>query len=707
MILKEAVVFNYRKFLNTSLSLTGDITLLAGANNSGKTSFIDLLESILQSNKTSYSVSDIPVTKSSDWIEKAYPIFCEIFDKKLDKEVTKKEITNKLFSLDPFNPEASILIQPTLVKIKVDYNESDDIRNFADYIMDFDSEKHSFYFIYSFHLTPTSFGNALDKNFDKLKSRYEKIENPESEIVKVGLLKDKIIATYADGIIEQCYYTDEQTYLLDLIGGYYYAGVEFSGLNKMEPSDFRALFNFKNIHAGRTLDDQNNGKTKSLSKNMIELAEKDDSWKKLIDQLPDKILQPIEQLEVARVVRETSVDGLSETVKTISKANGGNTGDMVLDIDITEESISSLINQITKAKYQLGDHFLNEASQGLGYSNMIFIILQLENYKRNIDPFLINFFVIEEPESHMHPQMQNVFAKYLRDYYQQKKIQGLITTHSSEMVRVTDMKNLRVARPLGHFEAKILDFSTFKEKLSGDTVLDNFYDWFYEMGFSEIVFADRAILYEGDTERMLIRKLSTLEEYEILNQQYIAFIQVGGAYAYNYKNIIEFLKIKTLILTDLDYKKSANTADLVKSSETTNSTINKFYNLATQKSSPKISELYDWEENKGNILLDGCAYIGFQCETDDYARTLEEAMLAKHYKIKAFEKKRKSTWEKLRTGDGLKYTIPQEPGNYSLRDIVAHTSNNKTDFMYSVILNKLTESMLPDYIKEGLKWLMQ
>ena len=123
------------------------------------------------------------------------------------------------------------------------------------------------------------------------------------------------------------------------------------------------------------------------------------------------------------------------------------------------------------------------------------------------------------------------------------------------MVRLTEMKNLRVSRPLNHLESKIYDFSIFKESLSGDITLDTFYDWFYEIGFSEIVFADRVILYEGDTERLLIRKLLTLDAYEELNQKYIAYVQVGGAYAHKYSKVIDFLKIKTLILTDLDYKK--------------------------------------------------------------------------------------------------------------------------------------------------------
>ncbi|MNP72585.1 hypothetical protein D3C76_1691710 [compost metagenome] len=69
--------------------------------------------------------------------------------------------------------------------------------------------------------------------------------------------------------------------------------------------------------------------------------------------------------------------------------------------------------------------------------------------------------------------------------------------------------------------------------------------------------------------------------------------------------------------------------------------------------------------------------------------------------------KNRDEWIRLREVDKLKYTIPQEDGEYTLRDIVKHTSNGKTDFMYSVILNNLTEKMLPDYIKEGLSWLVQ
>ncbi len=690
MILKEITIQNYRKFINTTFSLDDDITLLAGPNNSGKTSLIDLLCSILGNSKIPYSVANIPVTLAKAWCDQVYTIFSESFSAGDEKEKTISEIVKKIIPSEVEPLESGILIPPTSIKFRIDYSTGEDIRCFADYIMDFDPDKHSFYFIYTFNPTAVSFGHALEKDYDKLKSRYSKIENPGTETNKVELLKEKILCTYSSSIIESCQFTDSS----------------FENEQNLEPSDFRKLFNFKNIYAGRPLDDQNIGRTKNLSKSMIGLACLDEDWKSMIEDLPDKILQPIEDLEIKKIVRKTSVDGLSEAIDEVSKANGGNSGDMILDMDISEEAISALINEITNAKYQLEGYILSEASQGLGYSNMIFILLQLESYKRNINPFLVNIFIIEEPESHMHPQMQNVFAKYLRKYYQQKKIQGLITTHSSEMVRATDIKNLRVARPDGSFDSKVYDFSSFKESISADPILNSFYDWFYEIGFSDIVFADRVILYEGDTERMLIRKLATLGQYTSLNQLYIAFVQVGGAYALNYRKLIEFLKVKTLILTDLDYEKAANDEASIKSATTTNATLNSFYSITHPGAGPTVNDLYIWHEAKENILFDGYAYLAFQGKSDNFSRTLEEAMLTKKYGVKAYEKKPKEGWSKLRSDDGLIFTIPRDMHECCIRDIVIHTSNGKTDFMYSVILKNLVEAMLPNYIKEGLTWLM-
>ncbi|QFF99917.1 ATP-dependent endonuclease [Psychrobacillus glaciei] len=709
MLLKEITIQNYRKFQGEFFSMADEVTLLAGANNSGKTSMINLIGSILQNGKTPFCISDIPVQLSKKWVDKVCPIFIECFEENQDVLATIEMIVNKLFDTNLPTSSGDLLIPATSIRFRVDYNESDDIRNFADFIMDLNPDNKSVYFEHLFQPTKISFSQALEINLKKLKDRFIKINTSEDPTLKIEQFKEIILSTYEASILEKCFFSDS----------------DYTNKVEIELSTFRRLFNYKYINAGRSLDDQNNGNYRSLSKNMVELAKHNESFSTLLADLPDKILSPIQDAKIIDLVRDASIKGLSEAVKTIATANGGNTASMILDIDINEDTITTLLNQITNTKYKYEGYYLNEASQGLGYSNMIYILLQLESYKRKIDPLLVNIFVVEEPESHMHPQMQRIFGKYLNKYFFEKKIQGLISTHSGEMVRLTEMKNLRVSRPLNHLASKIYDFSSFKDSISGDATLDNFYNWFYEIGFSDIVFADRVILYEGDTERLLIRKLLTLDKYEELNQKYIAFVQVGGAYAHKYSEIIKFLNIKTLILTDLDYKKDADTVEAVIASLTTNATINSYYLESTGIDSPTVPNLYEWKETGGNELFGGLALVNYQGKTEDYARTLEEAMLAKHYGFNVLERKNRDEWIQLRENDKLKYTVPKpvkpkrdesapetlEPDDsnldqkYSIREIVKHTENGKTDFMYSVILNGLIEKMLPDYIEEGLNWL--
>lgn len=97
---------------------------------------------------------------------------------------------------------------------------------------------------------------------------------------------------------------------------------------------------------------------------------------------------------------------------------------------------------------------------------------------------------------------------------------------------------------------------------------------------------------------------------------------------------------------------------------------------------------------------------------DSTARTLEEAMLSKLLSINVFTKRKRSEWQKIRKKHKIAFLIPrnrkdEEDSEFTVRDIVEATSGNKTDFMYSIILNCKEKTMLPTYIEKGLKWLTE
>ena len=73
----------------------------------------------------------------------------------------------------------------------------------------------------------------------------------------------------------------------------------------------------------------------------------------------------------------------------------------------------------------------------------------------------------------------------------------------------------------------------------------------------DLFFADKAVLVEGLSERLLlpeiIKKLESSEPATPkLSTQYMTVMEVGGAYAHLFFELLNFLELRTLIITDLD-----------------------------------------------------------------------------------------------------------------------------------------------------------
>lgn len=250
------------------------------------------------------------------------------------------------------------------------------VNTYEDCIMDLDETKHDFYFMYNFEIVHTQFAREIINNFSKIKHRFAEIEEKKSQYaettdeliinniqVKERYLKQLIVSLYIQATIPNVYFCDED----------YKNKCKFD-----ETKKFRQLFNFCFIKASRPLDDDESDHSHMLSKQMIKMVKMDEKWNELVESLPDEVLKPIQEKEIDKAIRSTSLESLKDTIATLEQTNGGKSGELMLDMQISEEDISDLLQRITTATYDIDGYYLGESSQGLGYSNMIYIHLQLK-----------------------------------------------------------------------------------------------------------------------------------------------------------------------------------------------------------------------------------------------------------------------------------------------------------------------------------------
>lgn len=566
MKIKFIDIQNFRKLKNCRIDISDKETVFVGANNSGKTSAMDSLSFFL-TDRASFTTRDFTL---NNWLEINKLAGLWLTDEDKNEEYWNTQID---------------LLQKYLPQLDLWINVSE-------------NEIH-----YVHHLIPTLDWQSgllgirlrlepqnLESLFKEFKSDYDAAKALNTK-AKNGLkLWPKSMWDFLDRKPKLSQLFTVKSYILDpakvgdLTQQDTMPQIITTDNLPLEKDALKGLIKVDSINAQRGFADSNsdNGKLKPLSIQFKDYYSKHLSPE---NNPTNDDLEALTAIDTATQSFDKKLEkDFSPSLKELSGLNYPGFGNPAIIISSLIKPIDGLNHdsavQFEVCEYKEGEKQKNltlpEHSNGLGYQNLISMVFELIRFRdewmkvgkkaKNIDEDDIfeplHLVLIEEPEAHLHAQIQQVFIRkaydVLRDHKNLKKkdqfsTQLIVSTHSNHIAHEVDFVCLRYFKRIlpeanQIATSKVINLSkTFGKE---DTTT-KFAIRYLKTTHCDLFFADAIILIEGSAERMLIPHF--IKQYHPeLATSYLSLVEIGGSHAHRLKPLIEDLEILTLIITDLD-----------------------------------------------------------------------------------------------------------------------------------------------------------
>ena len=637
MFLSKIKVKNYRLLINAELSIDKELTLIVGRNNTAKTSVINFIINVLSGKPFSYD--DYPLLRRKS-------VFA-LLTKFINKDITYEMFCEKF-------PKPSI-------EFYIDYSadpEDELLGTLSPFIIDILEENNT-------ALIKAEYCIKVDEN--SLREYFSECISDSKEV------RDICSKKFNDILGLKIYAINPQNHM---------------DYQEKTKNELEELFPQYFICAERGLGEGNNSKNTlpdTVSNYFKQSPEELDEDKNIYEQI-QKLKIKIKEAE--KDIQNTNDSLLKEL---IDKAIGfgypnseelqiGVNTDIDLEQEITNNTELAYISNYIKET-------LPNTHNGLGYKNLLKIQINLASFAKILkdkSKACIPLLFIEEPESHMHPQMQQAFAQYLIDFINKISnvhIQAVLTTHSSHIANTTDFSKIRYARKR-QYDVKFKNLGDFAED-SEENI--KFIKKYLTLSRCDLFFTDKIIFVEGASERLLIpdmirkcdeERLFDSQKYK-LPAQYYSLIEIGGAFAHKFIPFVNFLDIPCLIITDIDPLKDSKASTVEQGETTSNSTIKWWYKKVKNTDEYSLDCILLLTDEERTIKK--CHWEFQTKENGTYSKSLEEA---------------------IRNANRTHYGINADAKEEDLE----FKGKSKTEFALNLISNYADYSV-PQYIKQGLIWL--
>ena len=242
------------------------------------------------------------------------------------------------------------------------------------------------------------------------------------------------------------------------------------------------------------------------------------------------------ELESVKTILENTSDNLnqldfipeiSETVKNKNKEIAGNHFTFPVSLGFITNNDNEVWSQLKLFFNPKTGKNIPLNVLGLGQKNLLYLSLFLSRLINEQDDNEINILLIEEPEAHLHPQLQKILFSNLSGLL---NTQVFMSSHSTHLASDCDYKNLNIL--FKNTESVVKSFSPFikesvDKKVKREQLLLKRY---LDATRSELFFSSAVVFVEGVAEQFIIPAIAKQLYYINLTEYNISVIPIHSRF---------------------------------------------------------------------------------------------------------------------------------------------------------------------------------